>query len=163
MFNRHICVKKIWRDLRFMTCSNTFELSTHARLTKYGSNERSWFVRCICVLKLWGNYFVSFPKSFQLFPRHFHWDILQFLQLPATFLLGCLSRHIHHSFFPCLHNFSDLYLSRNYAIPTFLRFIQLPPSCSNRWQAKFLTSHHVRTHRVIFYISNTLRKLMIKA
>ena len=28
---------------------------------------------------------------------------------------------------------------------------------------KFLTSRHVRMHRVMFYISNTLRKLMIKA
>ena len=33
----------------------------------------------------------------------------------------------------------------------------------NFWLAKFLTSRHVRVHRVIFYISNTLRKLMIKA
>jgi len=32
-----------------------------------------------------------------------------------------------------------------------------------RCQAKFLTSRHVRMHRVIFYISNTLRKLMIRA
>jgi len=30
-----------------------------------------------------------------------------------------------------------------------------------RCQAKFLTSRHVRKHRVIFYVSNTLRKLMI--
>jgi len=28
---------------------------------------------------------------------------------------------------------------------------------------KFLTSTHMRMHRVIFYISNTLRKLMIRA
>jgi len=27
----------------------------------------------------------------------------------------------------------------------------------NFWLAKFLTSRHVRTHRVIFYISNMLR------
>jgi len=33
----------------------------------------------------------------------------------------------------------------------------------SRRQAKFLTSRHVRMHRVIFYISNTLRKLMVKA
>jgi len=33
----------------------------------------------------------------------------------------------------------------------------------NFWLAKFLTSHHVNMHRVIFYISNTLRKLMIRA
>ena len=31
-----------------------------------------------------------------------------------------------------------------------------------RCQAKFLTPRHVRTHRVIFFISNTLRKLMIR-
>jgi len=31
------------------------------------------------------------------------------------------------------------------------------------WKANFLTSRHVRMHRVIFYISNTLRKLMIGA
>jgi len=30
-----------------------------------------------------------------------------------------------------------------------------------RCQAKFLTSRHVRMHRAIFCISNTLRKLMI--
>ena len=30
-------------------------------------------------------------------------------------------------------------------------------------QAKFLTSRHVRTYIVIFYISNTLRKLMVRA
>ena len=30
-------------------------------------------------------------------------------------------------------------------------------------QAKFLTSRHVRRHTVIFYISNTLRKLMVRA
>jgi len=29
-----------------------------------------------------------------------------------------------------------------------------------RCHAKFLTSRHVRMHRVIFYISNMLRKLM---
>jgi len=33
------------------------------------------------------------------------------------------------------------------------------PLC--RCQAKFLTSRHVRMHRMVFYISNTLRKLMI--
>ena len=33
----------------------------------------------------------------------------------------------------------------------------------NRCHPKFLTSRHVRMHRVIFYISNTLTKLMIKA
>ena len=32
-----------------------------------------------------------------------------------------------------------------------------------RCQAKFLTSRHVRMHRVIFYTSNTHRKLMIRA
>jgi len=31
----------------------------------------------------------------------------------------------------------------------------------NFWLAKFLTSRHVRMHRLIFCISNTLRKLMI--
>jgi len=31
----------------------------------------------------------------------------------------------------------------------------------NFWLANFLTSHHVHMHRVIFYISNTLRKLVI--
>jgi len=30
------------------------------------------------------------------------------------------------------------------------------------FQEKFLTSRHVPMHRVIFYISNTLRKLMIR-
>jgi len=30
-------------------------------------------------------------------------------------------------------------------------------------QAKFLTTRPVRMHRVIFYISNTLRKVMIRA
>jgi len=30
-------------------------------------------------------------------------------------------------------------------------------------QAKFLTSRHVHVHRVLFYMSNTLRKLMIRA
>jgi len=34
--------------------------------------------------------------------------------------------------------------------------------CS-RCQAKFLTSWHVHMHRVILYISNTQRKLMIRA
>jgi len=34
---------------------------------------------------------------------------------------------------------------------------------SNFRLAKFLTSRHVRMHRVIFYIPNTLRKLMIRA
>jgi len=33
----------------------------------------------------------------------------------------------------------------------------------NFWLAKFLTSRQVRMHRAIFYISNTLRKLMIGA
>jgi len=32
-----------------------------------------------------------------------------------------------------------------------------------RCQAEFLTSRHVRMHRVIFYISNTLRKLIVRA
>jgi len=32
-----------------------------------------------------------------------------------------------------------------------------------RCQAKFLTWHHVLMHRVIFYISNTLIKHIIKA
>jgi len=32
-----------------------------------------------------------------------------------------------------------------------------------RGQEKFLTSRHVRMHRVVFYISNTLRKVMIRA
>ena len=32
-----------------------------------------------------------------------------------------------------------------------------------RCQAKFLTSRHVRMHKVVFHISNTLRKLMIRA
>jgi len=31
----------------------------------------------------------------------------------------------------------------------------------NFWLAKFLTSHHARMHRVIFYILNTLMKLII--
>jgi len=31
----------------------------------------------------------------------------------------------------------------------------------NFWLAKFLTSHHVRMHRVILYIPNTLIKLII--
>jgi len=31
----------------------------------------------------------------------------------------------------------------------------------NFWLAKFLTSRHMRMHRIIFYLSNTLRKLMI--
>jgi len=30
-------------------------------------------------------------------------------------------------------------------------------------QAKFLTSHHVRMHRLIFYIENMLTKLIIRA
>jgi len=30
----------------------------------------------------------------------------------------------------------------------------------NFWLAKYLTSRHMRMHRVIFYISNTLRKLI---
>jgi len=34
-------------------------------------------------------------------------------------------------------------------------------SCSCRCQAIFLTSRHVPMQRVIFYISNTLRKVMI--
>jgi len=34
---------------------------------------------------------------------------------------------------------------------------------NHQCQAKFLTSRHVRTHRATFYISNTLRKLMIMA
>jgi len=33
----------------------------------------------------------------------------------------------------------------------------------DRCQAKFLTSRLVRNHKVIFYIPNTLRKLMIRA
>jgi len=33
----------------------------------------------------------------------------------------------------------------------------------NFWLAKFLTSYHVRMHRVIFYIPNTLIKLLIRA
>jgi len=33
----------------------------------------------------------------------------------------------------------------------------------NFWLAKFLISRHMRMHRVTFYISNTLRKLMIRA
>jgi len=42
-----------------------------------------------------------------------------------------------------------------------LPFVSLtpPPRC----QAEFLTSRYVRMHRVIFYKSNTLRKLMIRA
>jgi len=32
-----------------------------------------------------------------------------------------------------------------------------------RCQAKFLTSHHLRIHRLIFYIANTLIKLIIRA
>ena len=33
----------------------------------------------------------------------------------------------------------------------------------NFWLAKFRTSRHVGMHKVVFYISNTLRKLMIRA
>jgi len=33
----------------------------------------------------------------------------------------------------------------------------------NFWLAKFLTSHHVRMHRLIFYIENTLINLIMKA
>jgi len=33
----------------------------------------------------------------------------------------------------------------------------------NFWLAKFLTTRHVRMHKVIFYISNTLRKFKIGA
>ena len=62
-----------------------------------------------------------------------------------------------------------------------LRHFYTPPGCSickifatrsavvcvraraYRCQAKFLTSRHMQGHRVIFYISNTLRKLMIRA
>jgi len=33
----------------------------------------------------------------------------------------------------------------------------------NFWLAKFLTSHHVRMHRIIFYIPNMLIKLIIRA
>jgi len=32
-----------------------------------------------------------------------------------------------------------------------------------RYQAKFLTSGYVRMQKVVFYISNMLRKLMIRA
>jgi len=38
-----------------------------------------------------------------------------------------------------------------------------PPVYRSWCQAKFLTSHHVRMHRVIFYIPNTLIKLIIWA
>jgi len=37
------------------------------------------------------------------------------------------------------------------------------PCLSDQCQAKFMYSCHVRMHRVIFYISNMLRKLMIRA
>jgi len=39
----------------------------------------------------------------------------------------------------------------------------IQPAVITRCQAKFLTSRHARVHRVIFYTSNTLRKLMIRA
>ena len=37
--------------------------------------------------------------------------------------------------------------------------VEFPPRC----QATFLTSHHVRKHRVIFCIQNTLTNLIIRA
>jgi len=52
-----------------------------------------------------------------------------------------------------------------------VRIVSLPPdtdiqkllSNGNRCQAKFLTSHYVHMHRVIFYIPNTLIKLIFWA
>jgi len=41
------------------------------------------------------------------------------------------------------------------------RFTTALEAESHRCQAKFLTSRHIRMHRATFYISNTLRKLMI--
>jgi len=39
----------------------------------------------------------------------------------------------------------------------------LSPCVVARCQAKFLTYRHARMHRVIFYVSNMLRKLIIMA
>jgi len=46
----------------------------------------------------------------------------------------------------------------------FVKFQKFRTRCQrNFWLAKFLTSRHVRMQRAIFYISNTLRKLLIRA
>jgi len=45
----------------------------------------------------------------------------------------------------------------------YMSFTQKPGVKRNFWLAKFLTSRHVRMYTVIFYISHTLRKLMIRA
>jgi len=37
------------------------------------------------------------------------------------------------------------------------------PSSLTRCQAKFLTSHHVCMHRLMFFMANTLIKLIIRA
>jgi len=38
-----------------------------------------------------------------------------------------------------------------------------PVSKQDVWLAKFLTSRHMRTRRVIFYVSNTLLKVLIRS
>ena len=54
---------------------------------------------------------------------------------------------------------SKLWLNKLQATKVGLWFLK----GETRYQAKFLTSRHVRMHKVIFYISNTLRKLVIMA
>ena len=50
------------------------------------------------------------------------------------------------------------------AVVTFSHSDSTPdPKFFIRCQAKFLTSRHVHMRKVLFYISNTLRKLMIGA
>ena len=71
-------------------------------LTKYGFNERPCFLRRFCVLKVWEIIiWCAIQTYFNFFHRHFIWKILHFLQVPATFPLGWLSRYRHHAVFPC--------------------------------------------------------------
>jgi len=104
-----VFVWKIWRTLWFRGFLKNISASYPCPEC---SNERSCLVRRFHVLRMWGIHsFVTFPNCFDFFPKQFLWDILHFLQVTATFPLGCLSRHSRHAFFPCLFIILQVFFS----------------------------------------------------
>jgi len=96
LFSRRIC----WKNLACIVVSLLFQNYLNFLPMPAYSNEGLRFVIRFCVLLMWGNYsFVTFPNFLEFFRRQFIWDILHFLQVPATLPLGCLSQHSHHAFF----------------------------------------------------------------
>jgi len=91
-------------------------------------------------------------------------EILFDMSYALLLLSACVHEHLHEL------EVSNLFIHINTYIYIKIKPLVMPictvhllHSLYIRCQAKFLTSRHVRMHRVVFYISKTLRKLMIRA